>query len=523
METPAPGNSLVAFACRHPMTAAWCIAFAFLAAAQGTWHAIPPYHDALTNWDAAAALGGHPWFPFLLERDTGHPPLVAWVLGVLGSLLPGRLLLLHLLSWGAGALFAASVAGVARRVAGSAGAVAAGALTLLHPVVFGQALQFNLDLYLAAFSWLGVWAAIEGRPRTLAVALTLAAFAKLNGGASLLPFVACAVWAWKQKGETAWRAWWPLWLPVVLLLAYHVAKFLAVGHLFDSGEFEGGRQLALVVSPLEYARRLKHGAALTLQYNGNLVALALLLAMGAAIGITPILRHSFAVWLAEPVQPHAAASMPWQPRTRRGALLLALGMAGTHLLLHAIRERLPLVRYFMVCYPAITLLLLAAGLHLVPRRPRAGMLAVCCLLVPLLLLKVHPILSAWMPGWTRERVQNPPTGVKTNYENSLEFVDVFALLPEVGSGLSGQHVQAPWPLYRYLYEKEFGIVESELSPPPEGGENGAILVFSGTPRDRPDAGPESLVPPQGYERGAVWQRNRVWIAALEPASEDAAR
>jgi hypothetical protein len=82
----------------------------------------------------------------------------------------------------------------------------------------------------------------------------------------------------------------------------------------------------------------------------------------------------------------------------------------------------------------------------------------------------------------------------------------------------GQRVQAPWPLYRYLYEREFGVVAREFSPPAEGEADGKILVFSGTPRERPDAGPELPAPPQGYGRSEVWRRHRVWLAALEPAS-----
>ncbi|MBX3729261.1 MAG: glycosyltransferase family 39 protein [Candidatus Sumerlaeia bacterium] len=495
---------------KHPFACAWIVAFLAYALVQGRFAWLPAYHDALTNWDAAMALRERPWLPFLFERDTGHPPLMAWLLAVAMRLGVPTLLAMHLLAWASAALLVAAVFALGRRLGGTACGLAAGFFVFCHPVIFGQALQFNLDLPLAAFAWWAVWAAVEGRRHTLAVALCATALAKLNGIASLIPFVVLAAWRLRVSGSLrdahAWRReLLPLLPAIVLFAAYHLGKLLIAGHLFDSGEFGGGRQVAVVFAPFEIARRVVAGGKLLLAHNGNVWVLAALALWGAVA----LARRQGLLPATERASDAARAEI----------VLLGTALLAVHLTVNGLREIMPLMRYYIVCYPALFLPLAALAAQ-GQREHRATGLTVTVLFVGMaFLMRIHPVAASWMPHAGPTRFANPPAGVPTNGENSAEFVDSLLLLRAVAheldaKGLPRPTVQAPWPFHAYLYDAAHGIVARPFTPPPDERPGDYIVVSSLSFTAQGPPPPREIGIAEGYAREAVFEQNRAWMMLL---------
>ena len=300
------------FSSISPLTA-WVVAFILLVGISYPWINTPAYHDAVLTYEKALEMHQMLYFPFVKALDTGHPPLAGWLLGGLWWLPLPKLWTMHLLCWAAASLFLSSIYRVGKQGWGWPVGLGAAVLSATNPVIFAQAQQFNLDIFLVAFSFLALAAAAEGKPRLLALACIGGVFSKLNGMFMFGPFLLVAffgcLFSVKRKHFSYWvSAFWPMLLALGLFVIYHAIKWFTTGHLFDDGSFEGGNQLRLVGEWSDYIRHLHHSlhqtlvgdSSLTLsswfcgnmynssilQGNGNLLVLGTLIITLAATIIT---------------------------------------------------------------------------------------------------------------------------------------------------------------------------------------------------------------------------------------------
>ncbi len=496
------------------MVSACAAAFLLIASSQWQWRDIPAYHDALMHWDYARRFAGRPWFPFLTESDTGHPPLVAWTLGLLQSFGADPLLAMHLMSWGAFALLVGSVFGVARRIIGFAAGVCAALMTAMQPVVAAQALQFNLDLYMAAFAWLAVFGVASGRRWLVAVGLSLCCLSKLNGPFILLPFGLLGLCEFLSGPRSPRRlacACGPVAIALLAFLGYLLAKKLAVGHVLDSGEFVGGAQVTFAKSYPEYRNYLDNSYRMATKWNGNgfLMGVAgwLLLGTGA--------RCLWTCWRTRNLPSIGPQSFRVEcPPGAVGMLVLLWLIASSQVLLQSSRSHYTLDRYFIICFPALYITLAAACTWMPRRVGPPLMVLVTALACSVFALLWHPGWRPDLPKWIGSEVLGKPAAQR-NYENSMEIVEVFPLLKLAARDLAeldvrGQ-VQAQWPLCVYLKDTAFDVSPrsfdaEHVQPAPE-----AIVEFSAsTARKRPDEVP----PPPGFEVHSVHEARPVWVRVV---------
>ncbi|MBX3729973.1 MAG: hypothetical protein KF858_12365 [Candidatus Sumerlaeia bacterium] len=490
---------------------------------------LPAYHDGRYWWDKSAGLADRIWFPFLAEYDAGHPPLVGWLVALAWQLPVPRMPAMHVVLWAFPALFVTTVFESTRRVFGIGAAVIAGLLTACHPTVVAQAVQLNLDLPLAAFAWLAILAAVAGCPAGLAAALTAVALCKLNGLFLLVPF---ALWcvlrlAWRGellRGRAVACAAWPLLVPVAAFALYHAMKWRLTGHLFDTGEFEGGHQIAFVRTMWDFGYRVFNNIMQGSNHNGNwfvVAALVVLLPLVLAMSVTPTRRAATAQWWTE--QPAGSAL------TRAEFVALLLLVVLSQVMLHAMRSIYAIERYFILCYPVLFVLL--GGAVTVLARGRARLLLALAVVAPLLAvfcLKWHPANLDRFPPALRSRLVYLPDDICSNHEQSLEFADLFGLMRDAMRELERERPGEPrfldvwWPFDLAATDPAQGITPTahHLSRHPETGEPDYRFVFSmWACRQSPD---DVLAAHPGFHQGWLGTKGRLWLLVLRHDSLAAA-
>lgn len=530
-------ENLIAWFRTRPMLSAWITFLGLFLLFQHQYHNVPVYHDARLWWAAADQFSSELWFPFIRNYDAGHPPLVAWLLAVLWKVLPvGPVAAMHLLSWSAAALFLTSVFLVARHCFGNTVGVLTAVLTFLHPTVFGQAIQLNLDLYLAAFSWLAIYAVARESRSLLAVACILAVLSKLNGMFALGPFFLYATWnLWKERALIrpgrilAWT--WPMLLALAVFAAYHAIKYRAVGHLFDTGEFESGGQLSVTFNPVDYGFRLFNSSRLMIHHNGNWYAIwALLLGLGGALWAWRHggMRDTITAW-RKPLSPFPSDDRPWSRCTSMGILALAWLTLVVQIALQSLRQVLAIERYFLVCYPVIFLTALAL-LHAAWPRQRLFMLSwTMALISAIFVLKWNPAHVRNLGEVLRRRVAYPPVNVGTNLEINVSFADQLEPLQRVAHYLlekfpEGAHYRAPWPFDAYFADPRHGVTWKAhrwWRNSPEEPYQVIIIPSLEHHGKKPWDLPSDLIP--GYRQATYFEKGEAWFAVYlqeEPVSAD---
>lgn len=401
---------------RSPLLLAWLIAFVVFVVTQRELAHVPMYHDAMMHWSAATGFADRIWFPFLEYNDVGHPPLIAWMLAILWIIPADRVVLMHVLAWGAAALLAASVYAATRKTLGRGAGFVATLPVVMNPVTVAQAAQLNLDLFMAAFVWLAAAGAATGRSRLITVGLTLAVMTKLNGAFALVPFGLwiLGVLVARRKDWTprfVLGALMPFIVPVAVFAIYHAMKYALVGHLFDTGEFEGGRQTALVASWDEFVLRYEHSWRGATKWNGNRLAMEYLKWLAIIAGVAAVffaqVRDRARGYLAPPERNGDGA---WQPMSVVQLVAFAWLLASTQLLMQSLRDVWTLVRYFIVCYPAMAISMAALAGVFCGRWRHAVLVAVSAPLLFGFMLRWHPANPERLTRWlTKNLLEKPPS------------------------------------------------------------------------------------------------------------------
>jgi hypothetical protein len=512
------------------LSLAWLVAFLSWLLVQHRYVWIPAYHDGVVHWDIAETFDRDFGLPFVREFDTGHPPLVSFALALLWLLPVGKVLAMHVLVWSAAALLVAAVFVIGHRLAHWSVGLCAGALTALHPVVAAQALQLNLDLFVAAFAWFAILGAVCARPGWVAAGCMLASLAKLNGGFVIVPF---ALWLlvrrterWYQPFVSAPLALWPLALPAVAFAAYHVGKRLVTGRWLASVEFQDSN-LGLISSLREYAWHLRHCVLQFLDYNnGNSAALLAAILAVAALGLLRGKRGLSALRLVrepEAGDPGCQRAFLREP-TVFGALVLMILLAVTQIALWSLRHYPSLVRYFITAYPVLYLVVTVSA-SFCTRRHR--ILAVAAVTAPIALaffLRTHPsnreVVAEWRVPVVSAVARNaifPPRGVPTNHETNLELADQMAVARQIARELPRKlghesSLAVAWPFDAYFKNPAHGFVDTPWSVVgPATREADAALVFSGGEFPSPEAAARAW-PDHRIE--SVHELGRVWAALL---------
>jgi hypothetical protein len=323
----------------------------------------------------------------------------------------------------------------------------------------------------------------------------------------------------------------PLAVPVGVFAAYHAVKLAVVGHVFATAEFQDDN-LTFVDDPAQYVARLSHAAdqifgfhnpnewAVKLLRGVSVAALAVLVARKVQRSLVPAAPLSGAIPFAPPLGEDAF----YRPLSPSSTLTLVLVVALTHVGLWSLRSYPSLVRYFLLVYPALYLAL-AAAIMVVASRLAPLLLAVLGLpLAVLFAVQARPTEAArWFPEHTRALLF-PPTYVPTNYENSLELVDVMTALRRTANHVEGMRpvvarLGAKWPFEAYLTDPRHGIVRAARVYAP--GDPEVVVFTSVDERGRPA---DDVDLPAGFRLDRVERIGRVWTALAiresVPASGD---
>lgn len=518
---------------RYPMLSAFAVAFLLYAIPLRSYHWLPAFHDAALHWEIAGTFFARPWFPFVLASDTGHPPLISWILAALWHLPLPRLLSMHLLSWAAAALLCAALFDLTRRTLGLFPALCAVALLGLHPVVIAQSLQLNLDLFQVAFAWTAVAGMVRGQPWLVAVALSASSMTKLNG-----PFAVPPVALWillrliqtRQLSDLRRAAWafWPVAVPTAVFIGYHVIKYRLTGHFLVGPEFRD-ENLGHVRSLAEYAGRLAHSLYQLAAFpNPNALSCVVIAALLGCIALrwrdpsyAPRVRAELASTAPQtlatgaPRQPPAGDAQPFfRPLSVGQTLLLAWLVASCHILFWTLRQYFGLVRHMMGAYPAIALtVVLLSGLAFQQAR-RRGLALIMLPSLALSFFTLHPARVQFLPPPFAERLHFPHTDVKTNHENNLEVVDEMIAVRDAVAAIEqhfGPHVtvQTGWPFGLFFTDPTSGMSRSPLRLATHDAD---VIFLPGSWSDGPDTAVPQ--PPPGYSVFAIHRSGRIQDVTL---------
>jgi hypothetical protein len=501
---------------QRPFLLAWSVAFAGLVFLERSSASIPAYHDGRLHFDVAWALREHPALPFVATLDTGHPPLVSFVLSLLWLVPVPRLITMHFLVWVAAALLVAAVFDVGRRAFGTGAGCFAAALLFFHPVFAAQALELNLDLFHAAFAWVAILGMVKGNARLATVGATAAALSKLNG-----LFTVAGLFLWicgrlaiscEVRPRQMLRALVPVVIPTGVFAVYHAIKLSIVGHLFATPEFQDDN-LSFVHGLGAYGRRLAHAFDQIAGFdNPNLwVVRAIIVALVTVLVARATKQLRLTAWR---IAPSPAQKDPgfYRPLAPASALAVVLVVAAVHVGLWSLRSYPSLVRYFLLVYPALYLTLAALVTLLPPRLATTALASLGFPLVALFALQARPTMVLRVFPEHARALLFPPSGVGTNYENSLELVDLMTVLRRTANDVERRtpaidRVRAKWPFEAYLTDPRHGMVRTARrfsSDDPE-------LVVE-TSSAHPGRGARDIDPPPGFELDHVERVGRVWIA-----------
>ncbi len=468
----------------------WIVVFLFFALTQFEFIDIPVYWDARLYWDQAKFFAQKPWLPFVFEYDPGHPPLMSWLVGLLWQLPVPRIPAWHVLTWIFSSLFATCVIEATRLTFGWMAAIGAGLLSIFHPTVYAQAVTMNLDMYLAASMWLGVYATVRGKPVVLALACIGMAMFKLNGMSFIGIFL---IWSYFRVLSTPsfrnWRgvltAFWPPLTGLVVFAIYHLIKFYVTGHVFDTGEMEAGKQTQVISNPDQFVYRIYNNFKLMMNYNGNWYVIGVLLPItflfGTLLCFEPFRNRISNEWSRKcnTGENSEEQNRFWAPLDGKSLLILIWILFAISMLSQAVRLILTIERYFFIGNPTFYITFMAITCTMITGRAKVLSLI---LIIPLLYtfyLKWHPEHLKDKPEWLRERMMSFPDEVPNNYETTLEFTEYFRALERAVKDLNrhlpeGGKVAGWWPLDMPSIKPEFGISEVEYDlvylytqPPPE--------------------------------------------------------
>ncbi len=532
-QTPPPRDPVWV---RYPLLSAFLITFLLYVISLREYHWLPAYQDGAVHWDTTKDFFLRPLFPFVAEHDTGHPPLVSWLLAALWHLPLPRLLSMHLLAWAAAGLFCASVFDLTRRTLGLLPALCAAAIVGLHPVVLAQSLQLNLDLFQIAFAWTAVAAMVAGRPWLVAIALTAASMTKLNGPFAVPPV---ALWIllqlYREKRLFDIRrlvsALWPVAIPTLVFAIYHLLKYQFTGHFLVSPEFQDAN-LGSVRSMAEYLSRLWHLINQLCGFgNPNLLTAGIMFAL---LAVTLIRCRSTAFAKQAKVQLAAVNQLPggfrsrqkrpacaaafFQPLCVQDALILSWLMAIGHTLAWSFRQYMGLVRYMMVVYPALALSVVLLAVLAFPSRKRLALAVVMVPILTLTYLTTHSSRVRFLPKSIAERLFFPPTGIKTNHENSLELIDELDLARRGIADIERRFgptvtVETRWPFQYFFKDPSFGMTKIPFQVVPS---NADVIFLPGCSVDGPES--EVMKAPPGYAVSAIHRSGRVLDVTFERKS-----
>jgi len=525
MDRQAGVTSAESVATKWPLGKAFVVAlFIFVMAQHALWW-LPPYHDAALHWESAQVFFARPWFPFVVEHDTGHPPLIAWTLGVLWHLPLPRVLTMHLLGWAAAALLCAALFDLGRRTLGFLEGLCLAALVGLHPLVLAQALQLNLDLFQVAFAWTAVAGAVAGRPWQVALALTASSMTKLNGPFAVPPMAVFLLWrlwrqgTWRELRRVAFSLW-PVAVPTAVFLLYHALKWRLTGHFLVGPEFRE-ENLGFVGGTLDYLIRLWHSLNQIFAFhNSNFVLLIMIVGL---LIVLLILRRDPQCARAlrrqlRALPPTANFQHTFRQLSTAEALFLAWLTALCHIGFWTLRQYFALVRHMLGAYPALALTLLVTACLAFPRQRRRVLGAVVLPVLALSFLTSHPSHTSFLPPSLAEHFYFPPTGIATNHENNLELVDELAVarisLAEIEQHFGATAtIETRWPFNFFFRDPSLGMVRT---PMPVVNRNADVIFRPGC---SVEGSVESvLTPPSGYQLWSSHRRGRVVDAIFVKAS-----
>lgn len=521
---------------RFPLLSAFLLAFLLYVVSLREYHWLPAVHDAAVHWDITKVFFLRPLFPFVVEHDTGHPPLVSWLLSVMWHLPLPRLLSMHLLAWAAAGLLCAAVFDLTRRTLGLLPGLCVAAIVGLHPVVLAQSLQLNLDLFQIAFAWTAVAAMVAGRPWLVALALTASSMTKLNGPFAVPPV---ALWIllqlYREKRlfdiRRLMSALWPVAIPTATFVTYHVLKYFLTGHFLVGPEFRD-ENLGYVTSLTDYLSRLSHSLnqlygfgnpnQLTLILIGVLLVVVLVRSRSRAFSAlrTSQLSATAPQDMEQPVRKKLRQSEShfFRPLSVQQTAELSWLVAVCHVLFWTIRQYFGLVRHMMGAYPALALSVVLLAVLAFPSRKR---LALAVMMVPILTLTyltTHSSRVRFLPKSIAERLFFPPTGIKTNHENSLELIDELDLARRGIADIERRFgptvtVETRWPFQYFFKDPSFGMTKIPFQVVPSSAD---VIFLPGCSVDGPES--EVMKAPPGYAVSAIHRSGRVLDVTFERKS-----
>lgn len=306
--------------------------------------------DALGHLSPATLeFAQHPWKPFMLKGDPGHPILFAWVVGLLYRVFGVTNALPHLATWVLSALLLTKVFELGEHAGGVLGAKAARAtgvvaalLLFFHPMFISQAADYLSEMPNTAFMAAAALATLRGKTRAATVWLSLLLLTRLSGVATFGAFTVFAgilVLLGLKRGEGL-RA----------LIVKHVGPLFVSGLVFSTYLF-----VKLVVLKLPLTAFAGNNKWRTLEeiFGGYLrrvlfeayvvprMGLWVLLVVGAAGAI---------MWVFRADRPEREPQVSRDFRAAAALSLLGL-VALANLAFYAANFNYPQPRYFLVTYP----------------------------------------------------------------------------------------------------------------------------------------------------------------------------
>ncbi len=310
-----------------------------------------------------------------------------------------------------------------REVFSPAVGVAAAALTLALPVVFGQTGFAQPEMMLALFTTAATLALARGRMAAHAVAVTLLMMTKWTAIVALPVFGLYALWTARSWREGILRQLW--YAPALGLLAAWLGFFYA-----KTGSF---------TSPAS------HYAQVNLW--DNLTPSALL--FRGTVRLEQLVENDFA-WVPLGAMLVAGAVWVWRRKPPDVTVLLMIGVCLSYVAFLTVSGFL-LPRYFVPVVPLFAALGAAAIFRLWSRPVATGVVAATVLLMHL--------------GWYGRLSAGPALlDARTAY---MDFVDTHVLAARyIEAHFPGARVATPWPAGDEMHEPYFGYVSQPVTTVP---------------------------------------------------------
>jgi hypothetical protein len=307
-----------------------------------------------------AEFAAHPWRPFVEPapvNDSGHPLVVAYLVGLFWRFFPHEPVFAHLAIWICGAVSLAATHRLAAHVIGTngvgpraaTGALAAG-LLFVHPMFLAMTTQYLNAVPSLAFLTSMVLAASQNRLVAVAIWGLLLTFTRISGIMAVAGLAAFVVYRLYRAGASARSprtvaALAPYGACAALLGAYLVVKLGLLGlplTTFDAHYQWNPRPGALFAGLVDVG-----SAAFFSPAGGIFVWFLFAIAAAAAALLRP--------WNA-PVSRERGPSATWDARSCYGAMAAIFAVEGAFEALHGLPSQ---SRWFLKFYPFA----IVAGLH----------------------------------------------------------------------------------------------------------------------------------------------------------------